>query len=518
VSRGEFGYDGPIVSSSEGGCLAGTTSPNSHFNLSARPIMAKLSRSRSRIGSLLADTTTAAFAVDSKRRVIFFNRGCQELTGWKEDEVLGQTCEYHTESDYELLAAVTSLLAPPVEVLRGKPVVTPVYFLRKTGESLPRLIHFFPLFEDQAKKSVEAAIGLIGPLEKVAGAPPITPAHQLHAELSALRISLRQRYGLKTLVTRSPAMLRVAEQIALAKNSSVPVCIVGENGTGKEHLARILHNEGELRGRTFVPLDCAAISPRELKQTLGRLIELERDTPAQGTGTTVSPLLPGTLCIRHLERMTRDVQQAVANLLGRSEARTRASIRIVTLANAAPETLLESEVLMPELYFLLTSLTVTMVPLRQRREDIRPLAQSILEEFNRGSDRQVDGFSAEVWEQFHEYNWPGNVAELREVISLARKECFEPLILEGHLPFRFRTGRDAQGIAPPADHTIRPLDELLLQVEREQIEKALERTGGNKSGAAKLLGWSRPRLLRRLETLGMAGASGSDATLSEPET
>src|SRR5690606_23656379 len=108
------------------------------------------------------------------------------------------------------------------------------------------------------------------------------------------------------------------------------------------------------------------------------------------------------------------------------------------------------------------------------------LAQAFLERSNVGAEIQLEGFSEEVWKEFHEYHWPGNLDELAVVIEEARAVCQGAIIGKEDLPFRFRMGRDAQSVGPRIEPLARPLEPYLEQVERELIEQALEQARYNK--------------------------------------
>jgi transcriptional regulator with PAS, ATPase and Fis domain len=159
---------------------------------------------------------------------------------------------------------------------------------------------------------------------------------------------------------------------------------------------------------------------------------------------------------------------------------------------------------------------IKVPPLRERMEDLEPLAQYFLEELNRDAAQQVGGFSDEVWRQLRRYNWPGNVEELSRVVREAREACTGSVIEDSHLPFSFRTGTSAQAIGPSQRLRSIPLDQLLEQVEREHIEQVLAECKDNKAKAAELLGITRPRLYRRMETLGIAGTPDPDEMNGEP--
>ena len=168
---------------------------------------------------------------------------------------------------------------------------------------------------------------------------------------------------------------------------------------------------------------------------------------------------------------------------------------------------------LPELFFALTPITISVPLLRHRQDDLELLAQYFLEESNRGAATQITGFHDAVLEQFRRYNWPGNVGELRAVVIESRNACTGSVIESESLPFRFRTGAGGQSVGPVARSRLTPLDPLLLRVEKEQIELALAEARYNKAKAAELLGITRPRLYRRMEVLGIVDRDAPDDAL-----
>ena len=165
----------------------------------------------------------------------------------------------------------------------------------------------------------------------------------------------------------------------------------------------------------------------------------------------------------------------------------------------------DDERLISEFFFLLTTLTIEVPSLRERGDDLIPLAQAFLESQNRNADRQIGGFADAAWPQLREYAWPGNLDELALVVLEARQNCTAPVIGVSDLPLRFRAGLEAQSVGPPQRSLDEPpiplLDEHLASIERDLIRRALIKAKRNKTLAAKLLGIPRPVLYRRMEVL-----------------
>jgi len=440
----------------------------------------------------IRDSSTPLFVLNARRQVTSFNRGCEQLTGWTAADVLGRRVEAVTEDQPDSPQALLAALAPPGEVWLGTPSQVPVLMPRRGDEAVTRPVQFWPIRDPDG--AIHVVLGIVGePAAPLAA--PLTLAQQMHAELAALRQQWRQRYGTGSLIGRSAAMQRVLEQVRLAQATSAPVLIVGEAGVGKEHLARVIHHGGPHSRRVFVRFDGRRTPSFEMKRAL-RLAgeQAERDTDPE--------LQPGTLFFADIAAAPADVWERLQQWL----ASPRDDVRIMASATTPLEPLVAEDRFPAALWYPLSPLTITLPPLRDRPDDLRPLAQFFLEERNREAPQQISGFDDDIWQQMQRYHWPGNLDELAAVIDEARAVCTGEFLTAAHLPFRFRTGVDAQRLGPPPKRTVVPLDQRLEQVEREEIEAALAEVRGNVSLAAERLGINRARLYRRMEALGLRGA------------
>lgn len=458
-------------------------------------------KKKSRLETWLKSAATPVFLISVSRRVLFFNTGCEQLTGWTADEIVGEVVEFGSDGEPTSLRMLITALCPPPEALAGRELDVPVFMPNKAGGHAAKLVRFIPI--RGSHDQVTCVLGLISSLP----APPMDQTQSLslryHAELSALRWSLRQRYGLKTVIAQSPLMRRVLEQVSLARNSRVPVHFFGPHGVGKEHLARAIHQETESPIGSFVPLDCRQ-SPYSLLQTLKRLLHPEADD------VPVGALRPRTLFLIDVEQLPRDVQERLLTEYQSENSDATRRMPLPRLMSSSTEPLVDAvgdERLLSDLCLLLTTLTIEVPSLRERGDDLIPLAQAFLESSNRGADHQIAGFADSAWPRLREYAWPGQLDELSLVVQEARERCTAPLIGLDDLPLRFRAGLEAQSIGPPQrsldESPIPPLEEHLAGIERDLIRRALKKAKRNKTVAAKLLSIQRPVLYRRMEALGM---------------
>jgi transcriptional regulator with PAS, ATPase and Fis domain len=466
--------------------------------------MAK-ARLHTRLNSRLSAVATPVALIGKDRKVLFFNQGFERLTGWDAALVVGSLCEYTTEGDPQTVRALLGSLCPPPGVFEGKTMEAPVFLPRQSGQPIARQVRHQPLLDESGQ--VDCVLVLVMEMQTVPAITSTMPAQRLHAELTSLRAALRNRFGISTIIAHSEPMLRVAGQVRLAIRGRTALVLEGEPGTGKEHVARVIHHEtarglpheSELRAGTFVPLNCAKMLPIDLKRTLRRLFrslladEEERASTPGG--------YPSTVYLENVESMPRDVQEFVVTTLGETEIDPEPRLMAGTTSHL--ESLVQTEAIREDFFYLISPLRISLPPLRKRPRDFELLAQAFLERLNVGAETQLEGFSEEAWKELREYNWPGNLDELASVIEEARAACQGVVIGKEDLPFRFRMGRDAQSVGPRVEPQARPLEPYLEQVEREQIELALELARFNKKKAADLLGLTRAKLYRRMEALGL---------------
>ncbi|MEZ5943062.1 MAG: sigma 54-interacting transcriptional regulator [Planctomycetaceae bacterium] len=418
------------------------------------------------------------FVVDERRVVLMFNTGCEELTGWSAADVIGKPCDYQIDGRPEALTTLTGILAPPPEVYEGKSFRTPVVITARDGSTHERVIDFHALgtLEDDKRFRVLGILSTGGSTSTEV----VAATESAHAELARRVAESQRRFGVP-LIALTPAMQRVAAQVKLAQSNDVAVHIQGDAGTGKEYLARRIHYAGSNGRRPFVPIDC-----RQSHAELTRLIErvFEFDDP---------DFQPGTLCLKHVEALPRDLQATI-----RQEYRTaRNTPRLCSTSCKSIDAGLADDTLDTELHSLMTPIIIQLPKLSQREPEFLLLAQQLLEQFNHRQEKQVIGLTAEVGDTLQEYWWPGNVRELEEVIYSAWQHCMSSRITVDDLPSTFLARYLADDVAPvPA---FPKLTDHLAEAERSLLTQALEAAQGNKSVVATWLGIPRAKLYRRLE-------------------
>jgi DNA-binding NtrC family response regulator len=446
------------------------------------------------------------FILNSDRRLIFCNRACELATGRTARELLGLFCGYHGPIEGDALRSIAGSLGPPPEVMDGCACTMATMLLQPDGTRVARTIQFIPCHESAALLCV---IGVLQPTEPTDVPSGSNESAELHAALLRLRQRLHCRYGFDRFVAVSPAMHRVLDQARAAADTDAAVLLLGEPGTGKQTLARTIHHASARRQRPFVVVDCAVLAADSIDAELfGPSPDSERS--AFETRGLMREAAGGTLLLREFSRMPRDTQARLAALVRdgtsstpRAADRAAAPPRLLATDTTSPAAVLQDERLRPDYFYALSTLTIELPALRERRDDLPMLVQATIEWLNAGSQRQVTGLAPAAWEILRQYDWPGNIAELQEVLAAAHGQCPRHQIQPEHLPLRIQGARGAAFLPPRPDDPRIDLKAFLQKAERRLIELALRKAKGNKSRAAELLSISRNSLYQRMEQLGI---------------
>jgi DNA-binding NtrC family response regulator len=311
-------------------------------------------------------------------------------------------------------------------------------------------------------------------------------------EVTLLRRQLKESLGIGPILGASPPMQEVYRLIELAAASSAPVLITGETGTGKELVARTIHQMSARAKGPFVAVNCSAI-PETLMESELFGHEKGAFTGAHERKAGYFELADtGTIFLDEITEMSpalqvkylRILQDGVVRRIG-GKTELKVDVRIMAATNRDALQAVKDKAFREDLYYRINVLAISMPPLRRRVEDIPLLVESFIAEFNQKYDRHVKSVDESAMMRLREHAWPGNVRELRNIIERAVVGCSEELITPTLLPL---------GLAPPerreqqGDGVLLPLGTTLEQGERELILRTLESVNNNKTRAAAILG------------------------------
>jgi DNA-binding NtrC family response regulator len=326
--------------------------------------------------------------------------------------------------------------------------------------------------------------GVLGLIGKIHAVPELSapPSQPLPEKLIALRQRFTAWHGLDGLPTAVPAMRLALEQIRLAIQTGTAVLLVGEAGSGKEWLARTIHQESPDRENPFVALDCRHLPAKALAWAL-----FGPPGAARRKGATLYLKAPSLL--------PRELQARLCEVFA-SAAENGQVPRLLAGSSADAAAEVQAGRMLEEFHCLLSPITIQVPALRDRLADLPFLVDRLLGRAAAGLDKPVTGLSDDAWELIRGYQWPGNLRELYAVLAGGCQRAKGDRIQADDLPWFLRSG------VPVAERTL-PLDKILDQVERRLVQLAMVMAKGNKSRAAELLEILRPRLLRRLGALGL---------------
>ncbi len=306
------------------------------------------------------------------------------------------------------------------------------------------------------------------------------------------------------LIYVSEAMARIADLLATVARSDATVLIQGETGTGKELAARAIHRASERRRHPLITVACAAIPETLLEAELfghekGAFTGAIRERKGR-----FELAHRGTLFLDEVADLGAAVQAKVLRVLQEREFEKiggTQTIKVDVRVVSATRKRLEDEVLAgrlrEDLFYRLKVIPVVLPPLRERREDILPLAQHFVEKYARPLGKEIQGISPEACRPLLAYHWPGNVRELEASIQRAVTLTKSPVLTPEDISL--------EGISAASNHVsvpAQPLMEAIRETERRYLQEVLRSVGGQKQRAAQILGISRKTLWKKLKQLG----------------
>ena len=298
----------------------------------------------------------------------------------------------------------------------------------------------------------------------------------------------------------SAAFRQIKERIRLVAPTDMSVLILGENGTGKEHIAQRIHTKSKRADKPFVSVDCGSISPSLAQSAFfGHIKGAFTGADSNKVGY-FQEANGGTLFLDEVGNLPYEIQQMLLRVIQERKYRPvgakedkNCNVRIVAATNEDLVKAVIEKRFRQDLLYRLQDFTITLPPLRNCQEDIMPLAEFFREQSNKTLDKAVKGFDLSAKKALQQHPWSGNVRELKQKIQTAVLLCEVNNITEDDLELYVEQD------ASPVCYSLKD-----VQQEKERIRQALEQCGGNKVSAAKLLKIGRTTLYSKMKEYGLS--------------
>lgn len=435
------------------------------------------------VSAILDSIADGVFTVDQDFIITSFNRAAEGITGFTAEQAIGQRC-YNI---FRTSVCQTGCLLE--ESIRTGREITglEVTILNRRNEEVPISVSTAVLRD--ANDQVIGGVETFRDLTAVEG----------------LRREIRRRHRLHDLVSKNHQMQDVFALVPDVANSTAAVLIQGETGTGKELLARAIHQESPRREGPFVKVNCSALPDTLLESELfghvaGAFTDARQDRAGRfemAAGGVIFLDEIGDTSPAMQVKLLRVLQDGTFEPVGSSETRTT-DARLIAATHRDLKSLVAAEKFRQDLYYRINTVLLTLPPLRARREDIPLLAEHFIERFNSLTGKQVRNLSGDAMRLLMRYDWPGNVRELEHAIEHAFVLVKGPTVDGQHLPEALL--KDAARYPEVVESSARS---VLQDSERQVIEAALKRNHWNRAAAGRELGLSRTTLWRKMRRLGI---------------
>jgi PAS domain S-box-containing protein len=434
-------------------------------------------------------------------KIIDVNDKVEKMLGYKKDEIIGMSVRNIHPDEIDQINTIVG------DVLKGSPVFTDEFScLRKDRQHMPadmsfskvelnNITYVLVMIRDiterkKAEKKIENALAEIKILK-----------NRLEAENIYLKEEIKVQHNFEEIISKSSVFKKVLQQVEQVASTDASVLILGETGTGKELIARAVHNISERRDRPLVKVNCASL-PANLVES-----ELFGHEKGAFTGALTRKIGrfeladKGTIFLDEIGDLSLDLQSKLLRVLQEGEFERlgnphviKVNVRIIAATNRDLEKAMEDGEFRSDLFYRLNVFPITTPPLRDRKEDIPLLVKHFMNKYSGRIGKKVDRVSHKVIDTLTLYEWPGNVRELENIIEraviISRSNDLE---LGDWIPVKDKPNHNLQQMT-------------LDQIERNHITKVLDITGwrvSGEKGAARILGLKPTTLEARMKKLGI---------------
>ncbi|MBL3642141.1 sigma-54-dependent transcriptional regulator [Bacillus sp. RHFB] len=444
--------------------------------------------------AIIQSSDEAISVVDDQGRGLLINPAYTRITGLTKTQVIGKPASidiYEGESMH-------------MKVLQTKKPVRGVN-MRVGPKHKEVIVNVAPIIVDGCLK------GSVGVIHDVSEIQALT--HELNRARQIIR-TLQAKYSFDDIIGASEEMKLPIEQARLSARTPATVLLRGESGTGKELFAHAIHNASDRKFNKFVRVNCAAISESLLESELFGYDE-GAFTGANRGGKVgfFEEANQGSIFLDEIGELPANIQAKLLRVLQEKEivrvGGTKPipiNVRVIAATNINLEQAIASGSFREDLYFRLNRMPIFIAPLRKRKEDLRELAEHLINKINQEYGRSIEGITAAAIHKMQIYNWPGNVRELENILGRAIifMKLNETIIDIHHIPDfieEIPLKQEKLLMKPSGYVSGKPLSEIIDQYEAEIIQQAFHTHKGNKTLTAKALGISVRNLYYKMEKL-----------------
>ena len=427
---------------------------------------------RQNLERILDNVKDGIIAHDLNRRIFYFNRKAEEITGFRRDEVLGKDC-------HEALGG--PLCGSRCSFCGNRPIFAdtaeyPVNIVTRDGEAR-RLEMTATLMRDESDRE----FGVLATFRDV-------------TDLFELRVKAREMTGFSNIIGCDDKMVEVFRQIKDVSGYDYPVHISGETGTGKELVANAIHAESLRAGNAFVPINCGALPEGLIESELFGHIKGAFSGAIRDKKGRFELAHKGTILLDEIAELPKLLQVKLLRFLQEGsfekvggEKTVAVDVRVVSATNKDLKKEVKKGTFREDLFYRLNVIPIHIPPIRERKSDIPLLVDHFLSKAPMVKGQRPIRIAQEALNMLMDYAWPGNVRELQNAVQFAIVRCQGKVIRPDDLPLELK------GVVceKPKRGPVRKLD-------AEMVKAALVKTGGNKARAAKVLGVGRATLYRFL--------------------
>ncbi|MED3911199.1 sigma-54-dependent Fis family transcriptional regulator [Peribacillus simplex] len=444
--------------------------------------------------AIIQSSDEAISVVDDQGRGLLINPAYTRITGLTKTQVIGKPASidiYEGESMH-------------MKVLQTKKPVRGVN-MRVGPKHKEVIVNVAPIIVDGCLK------GSVGVIHDVSEIQALT--HELNRARQIIR-TLQAKYSFDDIIGASEEMKLPIEQAKLSAKTPATVLLRGESGTGKELFAHAIHNASDRKFNKFVRVNCAAISESLLESELFGYDEGAFTGASRGGKVGFfEEANQGSIFLDEIGELPANIQAKLLRVLQEKEiirvGGTKPipiNVRVIAATNINLEQAIATGSFREDLYFRLNRMPIFIAPLRKRREDLRELAEHLINKINQEYGRSIEGITAAAIHKMQIYNWPGNVRELENILGRAIifMKLNETIIDIHHIPDFIEEVplKQEKLVMKPSGYVSgKPLSEIIVQYEAEIIQQAFHTHKGNKTLTAKALGISVRNLYYKMEKL-----------------